>query len=365
MFKETTKNQRIIATIVAIVVGFYLMIIAPTQAMTTLKLALHAVMGRLIPLDPDFYTAVPILGATFGIWMILIAFGGALLLVVARGIYKGSLEARATGLGIAGIAAVAGMTMFIPWMVLIVSDYSQGPVPGISPPDADVTLTPPVLWIMAIGLLAYFTFLLMDKDSLINKLLKTVVYTAIGVVSGMVFMNAQHGVRYFEFIPEYLNEVENLDRHDNPFGNQYTNLDYYDALALTTISQAQMDSIKPNQAIDIVHKDKTVESIVVKKASPVYNPNTIALFLGGYGNYIASYLMILMVPFVFLRKKWAYNTLLMATVLSASATFWNYFVRGSFEWVVGGMMSVGLLVILLIPVFKQFLVEDTQEENIK
>lgn len=362
MFKETTKIQRIMAALVAVIVGFYLMILAPTQAMSTLKLALHAVMDRLIPLDPDFYTAVPILGATFGIWMLLIAFGGALLLVVAYGIYKGKLEARATGLGIAGIASVAGMTMFIPWMVLIVSDYSQGPVPGISPPDADVTLTPPVLWIMVIGLVAYFTFLLADKDSIKNKFLKVIVYTGIGVVAGMVFMNAQHGVRYFEFIPEYLNGDVNLQRHDNPYGNQYTNLDYYDAIALTTISQAQMNSIKAEEAIDIVHKDKTVESIVVKKSTPVYNPNTISLFLGGYGNYLASYLMIFMIPFVFLRKKWAYNTLLMVTILSATATFWNYFVRGSFEWVIGGMMSVGLLVFLLIPAFKQFLVDCKEEK---
>jgi hypothetical protein len=352
-----------IAAGVAVVVGFYLMIIAPQQAMGTLKLALHAVMGRLIPLDPDFYTAVPILGATFAIWMVLVAFGGAALIVVARGIYNGSLGARATGMGVSGIASVAGMTMFIPWMVLIVSDYSQGPVAGISPPDADVTLTPPVLWIMVIGLVAYFTFLLADKDSIKNKFFKVVVYTYIGVVAGMVFMNAQHGVRYFEFIPEYLNDDPFLHRHDNPYGNAFTNLDYYDALALTTVSQVQMDSIKADEAIDIVHKDKSVVSTVVKKSVATYNPNTIALFLGGYGNYIASYLMMFMVPFVFMRKKWAYNTLVTVTLFSAVATYWNYFVRGSFEWVIGGTMSAALLVLLLIPIFKQFLVEETEEKK--
>ena len=363
MFKETSKNNRIIAAGVAVIVGLYLMIIAPTQAMTVLKLALHTVMERLIPLDPDFYTAVPILGATFGIWMILIAFGGALLIVVAKSIYNGNLESRAVGMGVTGVGAVAGMTMFIPWMVLIVSDYSQGPVSGISAPPADVTKMPSVLWIMLISLIGYFTFLLADKDSIKNKIYKTIIYTGIGVVAGMVFMNAQHGVRYFEFIPEYLNETENLDRHDNPYGNAYTNLDYYDALALTTISQAQMDVIKADESVDIVHKDKSVEKIVVKKSTPTYNPNTIALFLGGYGNYISSFLMIFMIPFVFLRKRWAYNTLLMATVLSVVATYWNAIVRGSFEWVIGGTMSLGLLVFLLIPVFKQFLVdpEETKE----
>ena len=307
MFKQTTKIQRTIAAVVAVLVGLYLLIIAPTQAMETLKLALHAVMERLIPLDPDFYTAVPILGATFGIWMILITFGGALLVVLAYHIYKGNLKARAAALGISAVAAVAGMTMFIPWMVLIVSDYSGGPVPGIEAPPVDVSMTPSVLWIMVIGLFGYFTFLLMDRDSIKNKIFKSIIYTGIGIVAGMVFMNAQHGVRYFEFVPEYLNEVENLDRHDNPYGNAYTNLDYYDALALTTISQAQMDNIKAGEEVTIVHKDKTTENIVVKKSIPTYNPNTISLFLGGYGNYIASFMMVFLIPFVFLRKKWAYN----------------------------------------------------------
>ena len=362
--KETTKNQRLIAAVVAVAVGLYLLFIAPTQAMYTLKLALRSVMTRLIPFDPDFYTAVPILGITFEIWILLFTFGGALLLLMAYKIFKGSLEARAAGLGVAAIASVAGMTMFIPWMVLIVSDYSNGPVPGIAPPPADVVKAPPVLMIMVIGLIAYFTFLLMDKDSIKNKFLKVIVYTGIGVVAGMVFMNAQHGVRYFEFIPEYLTDSPNLQRYDNPLGNKITNLDYYDAIALTTVSQKQMDNIKSDEAIDIVRKDKSVDQVVVRKSTPTYNPNTISLFLGGYGNYLASYLMILLVPFVFLRKKWAYNALLMATLFSVIATYWNAVVRGSFEWVIGGSLSLGLLIFLLLPIFKQFLVEPDTEEDI-
>ena len=363
MFKETTKNQRTIAASVAVLVGLYLMLIAPTQSMKTLKLALHAVMERLIPFDPDFYTAVPILGTTFGIWMILISFGGALLLVVAYKIYQGDIKARAVGLGVSAIASVAGMTMFIPWMVLIVSDYSNGPVPGILPPPADVTKVPSVIWIMVIGLIAYFTFLLMDKDTVKNKIYKAIVYTGIGIVAGMVFMNAQHGVRYFEFIPEYLTDNPTLQRYDNPLGNPYTNLDYYDALALTTISQAQVNELEPGKKVKIVRKDHSVDEVVVKKTKPEYNPNTLSLFLGGYGNYLASYLMIFMIPFVFLRKKWAYNTLLMATLFSMVATYWNAIVRGSFEWVVGGTMSLGLLIFFLIPVFKQFLVEENKTEE--
>jgi hypothetical protein len=366
MYKETSKLHRIIAGAVALIAGIYFITIAPSQAMWTLKHALEAVMARLIPFDPDFYTAVPILGATFGIWMLLLGFGGALLIVLAAGIYKGNLNARAAGLGISGIASVAGMTMFIPWMVLIVSDYSHGPVSGISPPPADTIMTPPVLWIMVIGLISYFIFLLMDKDTIKDKLLKTVIYTGIGVVAGMVFMNAQHGVRYFAFIPEYQTETSSL----TPLGNVYTNLDHYDAIALTTVSQEQMDNIEYGKEIDLVRKamepgtDKhKVDRLVLKNKEAVYDPNTIALLLGGYGNYLASYLMVFLIPFVFLRKKWAYNAMLMATVFSAIASLQNFFVRDSFEWAIGGLMSIGLLVFLLIPIFKQYLVETKSTES--
>lgn len=52
----------------------------------------------------------------------------------------------------------------------------------------------------------------------------------------------------------------------------------------------------------------------------------------------------------------------MATLFSAIATFQNYFVRGSFEWAIGGLMSLGLFVFQLLPIFKKYLVE-TEEAN--
>lgn len=65
MKNETTKTQRLIMAIVAVIGGLYLMLLAPTQAMQTLKIALDQVMLRLVPHDADFYPAVPILSVTF------------------------------------------------------------------------------------------------------------------------------------------------------------------------------------------------------------------------------------------------------------------------------------------------------------
>ena len=337
MLKETTKVHRIIMAVVAVIVGFYLIRVAPVQAMETLKIALDNVMTRLIPFDPDFYPAVPILGATYGIWMILLVLIGALSLVLVKKVYDGAEWARATLTGAFAVPAVAGMTMFIPWMVLVVSDYSNGPVAGILPPPSDLSTAPPVLMVMVVGLLAYFVFLLSDKDTIKNKILKLIPYTFIGVVAGMVFMNAQHGVRYFIFIPEYLTETSSLTQ----LGNFFTNLDHYDALGLVTVSQAQIDAGE-----------------LQKTAEYVYNPNTLTLFLGGYLNYVASFLMILSIPFMVMRKKFGYFMAISATLASAFVSFDGFLVRDSFEWLVGGFMSLALFVVLILPVFKQFLVEE-------
>lgn len=337
MFNKTNQTQRIIMAVAAVLAGLFMMYIAPTQGMQTLKIALENVMERLIPFDPDFYPAVPILGATYGVWMVVLWLAGAFAIVIAKKVYDGEEWARSTMLGLAAIPSVAGMTMLIPWMVLVVSDYSTGPVPGILPPPADISVMPPVLWTMVIGLIFYYIFLLADQDSLKNKILKIIPYTYLGIVAGMVFMNGQHGVRYFIFIPEYLTHTSSLE----PLGNFFTNLDHYDALALVTTSQAQINAGE-----------------IAKTAEAVYDPNTLTLLLGGFMNYAASYLMILAIPFLAMKKKIGYYTVLGTALATALIGFDGYIVRHSFEWGVGGVMSLALLGVFLLPVFRQFFIEE-------
>src|SRR5512133_2530063 len=125
MKNETTKNQRIIMTIVAIVGGIYLLTIAPTQAMQTLKIALDQVLLRLVPHDADFYPAVPVLSTTFSAWIIAFVFSGALLIMLTKKLYEGVKWARAAALGLFAIPSVAGITMMIPWFVLVLAEYPE------------------------------------------------------------------------------------------------------------------------------------------------------------------------------------------------------------------------------------------------
>ncbi len=356
MFTETTKTQRTIMAVTAVIAGIFMMYFAPSEAMHTVKVALREVMERLVPFDPDFRPAVPVLTYTYSIWMIALWLGGAFAIVIAKKIFEGELWARAMMLGLSALTAIAGMVMLIPWMVLVVNDYSHGPVPGVLPPPAGVSVMPPVIWALAFGLLFYYVILLMDQDTIKNKLLKLIPYTLVGVVAGMVFMNGQHGVRYLIFIPERLSP--NAPNDYNPLGNILTNLDYYNAIALTTISKMQLDSIKVDQVVNIVNKAHQVVPQVVKFSKPTYNPDTLVLLLGGFMNYLASYLMIAAVPFLALRKKFGYYTILGTSLATALIGFQGYIVRHSFEWGVGGLLSLLLFVVFLIPVFRNFFVQE-------
>ena len=331
MKNETTKTQRLIMTIVAVVGGLYLMLLAPTQAMQTLKIALDQVLLRLVPHDADFYPAVPVLSTTFSAWIIAFVFSGAMLLVVAKKLYDGVKWARAAALGLFAIPSVAGMTMMIPWFVLVLAEYPEKGVPPHT-----INGMPPAMPILFVNLLFYFIILIADTDTLKNKALKLIPYTALGIVSGMVFMNAQHGVRYFIHIPgEFVTGADGLITA-NPTPPPFTS-----ALA--------------HYITNLDHLDWQTFEFVSEKA--VYSPQTLALLLGGFLLYIASVLLIVSIPLMAMKNKTGWYIATATTLATVVVSFQGFIVRHSTEWLQGGMLSAVLLAILLIPAFKQFLIE--------
>lgn len=318
-------------TIVAVIGGLYLMLLAPTQAMQTLKIALDQVMLRLVPHDADFYPAVPVLSTTFSAWIIAFVLSGSMLLVLAKKIYDGVKWTRAAALGLFAIPSVAGMTMMIPWFVLVLAEYPEKGVPTHT-----INGMPPAMPILFVNLLFYFIFLLADNDTLKNKALKLIPYTALGIVSGMVFMNAQHGVRYFIHIPgEFVTGADGLITA-NPTPPPFTS-----ALA--------------HYITNLDHLDWQTFEFVSEKA--VYSPQTLALLLGGFMLYIASVLLIVSIPMMAMKNKTGWYIATATTLATVVVSFQGFIVRHSTEWLQGGLLSTVLLAILLIPAFKQFLIE--------
>jgi hypothetical protein len=332
MFKETTKTQRTVMMVVALLGGIFLMLLAPTEAMKTLKTCLDQSLTRLVPHDADFYPSVPILTVTYSAWIVAFVFAGAWLVVLAKKLYQGELWARATALGLFAIPSVAGMTMAIPWFVLVLAEYPEKGVPPHT-----ISGMPDSMPILFLGLLFYFIILLADKDTLKNKLMKVVPYTFIGIVSGMVFMNGQHGARYFIHIPsKFMKDANGLitanpnpEPFTSPLAHYITNLDHLDWRTFEFLS------------------DK-----------PVYSPQTLALLLGGYLLYVSSVLLIIAIPLMAMKKKSGWYIATGTALATAVVSFQGFVVRHSTEWLQGGILSLLLFIILMLPMFKKFLIED-------
>ena len=332
MFNETSKTQRIAMAVVAVIAGVYLIVLAPTEAMQTLKIAMDQAFVRLIPYDADFYPAIPILSATYSTWIVLYVFAGSLSLMLAKKLYDGERWARATALALYAIPAVGGITMIIPWFVLVLAEYPEKGVPPHT-----VSGMPPAMPIVLLGLLFYYIILFADQDSIKNKILKLIPYTGMGVVSGMVFMNGQHGVRYFIHIPgNFITNAQGLITANpnpppftSPLAHAITNLDHLHWQTFEFLSEKM-----------------------------VYSPQTLALLLGGYLNYVSSAILVLAIPFMAMKKKVGWYMATTAALATAASSFQGYFVRHSIEWLQGGFLSLGLLIILLIPIFKNFFVPE-------
>jgi hypothetical protein len=328
MFHESTKTQRMLMMVAAILGGIYLLVLAPTQAMQTLKISLDQAFTRLIPYDADFYPAVPVLTATYSLWIMAFIFVGSSLLMLSKKLLQGTAWARATVLGLFAIPSVAGMTMVIPWFVLVLAEYPEKGVP-----PATISGMPTAMPILFISLFFYFVILLADKDTIKNKLLKLVPFTFLGVVSGMVFMNGQHGVRYFIHIPgNFIKDANGLITANpnppaitSPLAHFITNLDHLDWVTFEFLTE-----------------------------NAVYSPQTLALLLGGFLLYISSVLLIVSIPLMAMKKKVGWYIATSTALATAFVSIQGFFVRNSTEWLQGGMLSA----ILIAPPFKKFFIEE-------
>jgi hypothetical protein len=286
MTGKTTKTGRIIMTVVAVLVGIFMMFSAPFISMKALTPALHNLIETHQVQQPNgvWDTPVGILTATFHVWIALFVFGGAALVVIAKDIYADKKWARPVALSLLALPSIGGMTMVIPWMVLVMQDALGNKIPDAGMPAA--------MPIMVIGLIGYFIILLTEKAEAKTKIAQAVTFGALGIVGGMVFMNAQHGVRHF-----------------------LTKAPFYEAS----------------------------ES----------NPE---LFLGGFVMYAAVALFFVAIWLMAARKEsgWYFGVITgIVTFVAAFLAFVDrYNVPSGQEWLRGAMLSAVLIAILVIPWFK-------------
>ncbi len=290
MTGKTTPTQRTILALVAVAMGLFLMFVAPFKTLDTLNPCLKALREVWQVAEPDgvWDTPVPILTVTFHVWMALFVFAGAALVVIAKDIYAGKPWARPLALALLALPAIGGLSFVIPWMVLVVRQPGGGK-------NAAAGMAP-AMTIMLLGLIAYFVMLLLEQGDVKTKIAQVVVFGWLGITAGMVYMNAQHGVRYFMHNP----------------------------------------------------------------SAPYFDPRYShpELFLGGYVLYASTALFIVAIGLLAARHPAGWYAGVTAALMTAVVMFLVFIDRqqagasGASEWLRGALLSLVLLALLLIPWFK-------------
>ncbi len=300
MTQDTTKTGRTIMAAIVFLVGLFLLFVAPFIAMSALDTPLHRLVEIFQVQDPEgvWDTPVAILTATYYVWVGLFVFAGATMVMIANDVRLDKPWARPLALMLLAIPSIGGLTMTIPWMVLVFVDAlgNKNPDPGMSP----------AIFIMIIGLVGYFVILLTEKADIKTKIAQIVVFTSLGLVGGFVWMNAQHGVRYFNSVP-----------------------------------------------------------VFERALSSGSNPE---LFYGGFVNYAAVMLFVPAIGLLAARKEAGWYLAMIGAILTFVAAFLSYIDRvgvnpaAAIEWQRGAILSAVLFVILVIPFFKNHVLGTVGEQ---
>jgi hypothetical protein len=212
-------------------------------------------------------------------WSLLSLIGGITLLVIARDLYNGKKWTRGLALLCLAFPSMGGAYMLVPWMNFI------GSVQGGYPPAITIAL---------IGLIPYFTLLLLDKTDWMQKVVDFLVFLMLGVSSAEAFANGHAAFRILYGHPK----------------------------------------------------------------RPIFAEGISITFIGWLGLWIAAVITIVAIYKLGNRKLsgWYYGVVGgLLTLIASGAT--HYVRHATNDYLYGALMGLSIVVMLLIPAFKKRLVE--------
>jgi len=147
--KDTSQSNRLILSILAVIVGLFMITIAPFLIQTSLERVISAL--QIVSAEkPAYASGIPLFSYAFPLYRGLIFIGGIALLWLAHPIYQGKEWTYPVGLLAAAFPSAGGMFMFMPY----VSFVDGFPIP---------------MAISIVGLIFFWSFILMRK---VDKWLK-------------------------------------------------------------------------------------------------------------------------------------------------------------------------------------------------
>jgi len=166
---KKSNIPKLIKSIIAAVVGLFMLLVAPILVQTSLENILNELL-LVVVAEPKFQSGITLFSLFYPLWRALGYVAGIVLLAITPSILKGEVWTRKVELTAYAIPSVGGMFMFLPY----ISFVGGFPIPMI---------------ISFVGLLGFWSVLLFHKhDSLLEKIVNLITYTIIGMLATHAFV---------------------------------------------------------------------------------------------------------------------------------------------------------------------------------
>ena len=115
---DTSHSHRLILSILAVIVGLFMITIAPFLIQTSLERVISAL--RIVSAEkPAYASGIPLFSYAFPLYRGLIFIGGIALLLLARPIYRGEEWTYPVALLASAFPSAGGMFMFMPYVSFV------------------------------------------------------------------------------------------------------------------------------------------------------------------------------------------------------------------------------------------------------
>lgn len=166
--QETPQKNRTVMSVIAVVIGLLMAYLIPFLVQTSLERVLVNLMAHIEAGHPTFSSGLKLFDFFYPVWRAFIFVAGAALIIISGEIKKGTEWSYPLAVTLFALPSVGGMFMFLPY----VSFVDGFPLP---------------MTISMIGLVGYFSFILLRKADLPVKLTRLGALTFLGMLSTHAF----------------------------------------------------------------------------------------------------------------------------------------------------------------------------------
>jgi hypothetical protein len=275
--KETSQKNRTIMSVVAIVIGLLMAAVIPFIVQTALERVLTDLIIHIDAGNPAFSSGIPLFDLFYPVWRAIIFVAGIALILISQEIRKGEEWTYPVAMALLALPAIGGFFMFLPYI-----SWVEGfPIP---------------LFISAIGLTGYWSFIFLRKAETMQK------WTLFGALT-FIGMLCTH--------------------------------------AFTIGIGAQ-------------------RTMMTRPGHPMYQDFSWWLFnWAGEVNWVAVILLFISIPLLAVgkRKGW-WLAVIGTTAILAIDAFTQFFRMKTWDYLYGSLLALGVLLFTVLPYFKKHLLRE-------